>query len=88
MIFDNCKPGDIVTYTLGGTNSCYTSIIVSLDYDREEHTVIDIASSNSDYLVPQAYVFNTTSDDLTELEIVGHIDLLAPVKGQFPELFL
>jgi hypothetical protein len=88
MIFDNCKPGDIITYKLGTVHS-YTSIIIHLDYDNDDYSVIDIASATPTYSVPQAYVFNENPDaDITDLEIIGHIDLFAPVRDQFPELFL
>lgn len=87
MVFDNCKPGDIITYKLSGTDT-FTSIIVHLDYTNDDYSVIDIASSIPAYVVPQCYVFDENPEDLTELEIVGHIDLFTPVKDQFPELFL
>ena len=87
MVFDNCKPGDIITYKLNGTDT-FTSIIIHLDYNNDDYSVIDIASSIPTYAVPQGYIFDEDPEDLTDLEIVGHIDLLAPVKDQYPELFL
>ena len=88
-MFTDCKPGDIITYTLGGTHS-YTSVVIHLNYTDEIYSVLDIATNTSTYTVPQAYVFNISEgiDEPRDLEVVGHIDLISPIKDQFPELFL
>lgn len=88
MPFEGCKPGDIVTYTLGSKDS-YTSIIIHLDFDDDIYSVLDIATTNSTYTVPQAYVFRDDNfSSIIDLEIVGHVNLFASVKDQYPELFL
>ena len=85
-LLSDYKYGDIISYTLGNTDQ-YTSIIISKD---GRATVLDIATTNSSYPVPRAFVFSEDESAFKpiNIELIGNIDILKPVKDQFPEIFL
>jgi len=85
MPLDNCKYGDIVSYNLNNTKDSYISIVIST---IEEISVLDIASTDPSYSVPQTYTFSGRYTRPTDIKVLGNIDILKLIKDQFPEVFL
>ena len=85
MHLDDCKPGDIISYSLNNSKDNYTCIIISTDAGV---TILDIASTDPTYSVPQTYAFSGKYARPTDIKVLGNIDILKHIKDQFPEIFL
>ena len=86
---EDLKVGDIISYNSGSDD--YTAIVMSIE--DEALSLIDVSTTNKNYVTPQGYTYIDYEESLREgsiknITVVGYISIIDYIRNQLPEYFL